>query len=240
MNRYWLRIGLGALAVFAVGYAGWRLVERGVGEVRDLAMSDQEISIPLFGALPFTVEGRRVGSLQRLTLLRDAPKQISGVIVRVSGADSLPEGVFESCGFTVQDPTRLNEHTEFRCLRDSTELTGLESFGEVRIETPGGVVVRKIYLPPDVIREFRDPAKYQGHVEAAELGEAEAQRVADSIGVAMEAFGDSIGAAMAVHAESMKAEALRRAAEATARAREASARARQDSRGGSATVEAAP
>src|SRR5690606_27686418 len=85
MNRYWLRIGLGALAVFAVGYAGWRLVERGVGEVRDLAMSDQEISIPLFGALPFTVEGRRVGSLQRLTLLRDAPKQISGVIVRVSG-----------------------------------------------------------------------------------------------------------------------------------------------------------
>ncbi len=181
MDRYWLKIGVGALAVFAVGFAAWRVVERGVTEVRDFAGSDRSISIPLFGVIPFNVEGRRSGGIDRITILRDAPKRISGVVVRVGRGDSLPEGAFADCNFTVQDPTHVDENTQFRCLKGDSALVGLEGFGEVRIETPRGVVVRKIYLPPEVIREFRDTTKFDGHVQAAEAHEAAAQRLADSI-----------------------------------------------------------
>lgn len=218
MDRYWLKIGIGALAVFAIGLAGWSLVERRVGEVRDLAGSDRAISIPLFGVVPFNVEGRRSGRIDRLTILRDAPKQISGVVVRVGRADSVAEGDFADCSFTVVDPTHLDENTQFRCLRGDSALVGLEGFGEVRIETPGGVVVRKIYLPSDVVREFRDPAKFDSHVAAAEEHEAAAQRIADSIEAATQVMVDSIEQSVSARVESVTAEGRKRAAEARARA----------------------
>ncbi len=219
MDRYWLKIGLGALAVFAIGLVVWQMVERGVTEVRDIAGSDRAISIPLFGVIPFNVEGRRSGKIDRITILRDAPKQISGVVVRVGSADSAVEGAFADCSFTVQDPTHLDENTQFRCLKGEAALAGLEGFGEVRIETASGVVVRKIYLPPEVVREFRDPAKFDGHVQAAEAHEAAAQRLADSIEAATEAMVDSIEQSVSARVESVTAEGMKRAAEARARAR---------------------
>jgi hypothetical protein len=218
MDRYWLKIGLGALAVFAIGFVAWRMVERGVTEVRDIAGSDRAISIPLFGMVPFNVEGRRTGKIDRITILRDAPKQISGVVVRVGSADSVVEGDFADCSFTVQDPTHLDENTQFRCLKGEAALAGLEGFGEVRIQTASGVVVRKIYLPPEVVAEFRDPAKFDGHVQAAEEHEAAAQRMADSIEAATQAMVDSIEQSVSARVESVTAEGMRRAAEARARA----------------------
>jgi hypothetical protein len=233
MDRYWLKIGIGALATFAVGFVAWTMVERGVGEVRDLAGSDRAISIPLFGVIPFNVEGRRSGRIDRITILRDAPKQISGVVVRVGHADSLSEGDYADCSFTVVDPTNIDENTQFRCLKGEAALAGLEGFGEVRIETPGGVVVRKIYLPPDVVREFRDPAKFDSHVQAAEAHEAAAQRMADSIEAATQAMVDSIEQSVSAQVESVTAEGMKRAAEARARA--------QGGQGGtSATVKVGP
>jgi hypothetical protein len=222
MDRYWLKIGLGALAVFAIGLVAWQMVERGVTEVRDIAGSDRAISIPLFGVLPFNVEGRRTGKIDRITILRDAPKQISGVVVRVGSADSLVGAEFADCSFTVQDPTHLDENTQFRCLKGEAALAGLEGFGEVRIETSSGVVVRKIYLPPEVVREFRDPAKFDSHVQAAEEHEAAAQRMADSIEAATEAMVDSIEQSVSARVESVTAEGMKRAAEARARARSGS------------------
>ncbi|HSE27402.1 MAG TPA: hypothetical protein VLA95_04180 [Gemmatimonadales bacterium] len=233
MDRYWLKIGLGALAVFVLGFAGWSMIERGVTEVRDLAGSDRAISIPLFGMVPFNVEGRRSGRIDRITILRDAPKQISGVVVRVGHADSISEGAFADCSFTVQDPTHLDENTQFRCLKGEAALAGLEGFGEVRIETPGGVVVRKIFLPPEVVREFRDPAKFDAHVQAAEEHEAAAQRMADSIEAATQVMVDSIEQAVSAHVESVTAEARKRADEARARARSGGT-------GAPATVKVAP
>ncbi|HJS48659.1 MAG TPA: hypothetical protein VJ773_11790 [Gemmatimonadales bacterium] len=217
MDRYWLKIGLGALAVFGIGLGVWSVVRQGVDEVRSLAESDRAISIPLFGIVPFNVGGERAGRINRITFLRDAPKEIAGVVIRVGHADSLPADAFAGCSFTVKDPTNIDEKTQFLCLTDSTQLAGLEGFGEVRIETAHGVVVRKILLPPAVIADYRDPAKFDARVEGGSPDAEEAARLGDSIGAAMGAMGDSIAAAAAAKAESAAAEATRRAGEAKAR-----------------------
>jgi hypothetical protein len=237
MNRYWLKIGVGALAVFAVGLVIWSMVERGVHEVQDLAGSDRAISIPLLGIVPFNVEGRQAGRIDRITLLRDAPKQISGVVVRVGRADSLPADAFAGCTFTVRDPAHLDENTEFRCLREPAQLAGFESFGEVRIATPGGVIVRRIVLPSEVIADLRDPSNFDANVEGGQLEDEAAAAVADSIGAAMEQFADSVSRAATLHAESLTAEGKKRAEAAAARVRAADAGAHG---GSSTTVKVGP
>jgi hypothetical protein len=238
MDRYWIRIALGALAVFVVGLGVWSLVGRGVQEVRDITGSDEAITIPLFGIMPFTVEGAKAGRIDRVTLLRDAPKRISGVVVRVGGDDSLLHTAFEGCDFTVDDPTHFNQNSQFRCLRDSVALAGLEGFGEVRIRTPTGEIVRRIFLPADIIRELRDSAQFDRHFEMAEEYEAEAERIADSLGITTEEFSDSLRAEVEAKVESAMVEASRRAQEATERAREAERRTTEGGTG--ARVEVGP
>ena len=76
MRNYWLRIALGALAIFTVGMIGVTLARQGVGRVRHVVEGSGPISVPL-AFIPFHLNGQKLGTVSRVVLLREAPKQIA-------------------------------------------------------------------------------------------------------------------------------------------------------------------
>ncbi|MGH7586644.1 MAG: hypothetical protein ACREMH_10380 [Gemmatimonadales bacterium] len=213
MTRYWLKIGVGALVVFLVGLVVWSIVERGRDEVASFFSTDRPITLPLLGIVPFSVDGNEAGRIQRITFMRDAPKQISGVIIQVKNGGSIPPLAFEDCAFTVDDPLHVDEHTQFRCLAEDSALAVLQPFGEVHFVGKHGTMSRMIVLPADVIEKLRDTTEFEHRMESAGVTEEEAAERADSIAESMEGLGDSISREVEVKVR----EALKRVEEGKAR-----------------------
>src|SRR4051812_9668212 len=96
MRNYWLRIALGAVAIFTVGMIGISLAKQGVGRVRGVVQGSGPLAIPL-AFVPFTLDGSKLGTVDKLTLFRDAPKRISAVEIHIKLKDSLLAGGLEGC-----------------------------------------------------------------------------------------------------------------------------------------------
>ena len=208
MKNIWLKIGLGAGGIFAVGMVLVSLVKFGRGKIEDLVHSDADIRIPLMGIVPFQLGDQRLGELRRLTLLRDAPKHLTGVRVEVRLADSATIEGLKDCGFlTVNDPEQLNERTRFACVADSA---GLSPFGTVEIQHRQGEV------PTTLVRTLLlTPAQLEGlQAEMGpRVGPDSAQMAAlAEMGDSLRAMGDSIRAATRIQVEiaRQQAQAARR------------------------------
>lgn len=208
MKNIWLKIGLGAGGIFAVGMILVSLVKFGRNKIEDLVHSDADIRIPLMGIVPFQLADQRLGDLRRLTLMRDAPKHLTGVRVEVRLADSATIDGLKDCAFlTVNDPEQLNEHTRFTCVADSA---GLNSFGTVEIEHRQGdeptTLVRTLLLTPAQLEGLQAEM-------GPRVGPDSAQMAALVLmGDSLRAMGDSIRAATLVQVEiaRQQAEAGRR------------------------------
>ena len=97
MRNYWIRIASGAAGVFVVGMAGWFLVMGAKERVVDVIDSAVSLSIPLpFDLVPFQVDGERLGSLKRLVIHRDSPKEVNWIEVE-AGLKELVQS-FKSTG----------------------------------------------------------------------------------------------------------------------------------------------
>ena len=96
MRNYWMRIALGALAIFIVGMLGLSLVRRGIGSVRGVVQGSGPISIPL-AFIPFQLNGDKLGSLERVTLEREAPNHVTRVELEVKLSDSVLARGLEGC-----------------------------------------------------------------------------------------------------------------------------------------------
>lgn len=155
MQRYWLRIALGALAVFALGMTAISIYRHGRAQVEALANSADPITIPL-AIMPFQVDGDRLGRIQEVQIRRDAPKRVSGVGLVVKMSDSAAtEDLLAACRLTIHDAPTDHRSPSFHCATPADSLAdSLTAFGEVRFE-PGGVV-RAFFLPARVVDEWRD------------------------------------------------------------------------------------
>ena len=155
MQRYWLRIALGALAVFALGMAGISIYRNGVQELEALKHSADPITIPL-ALMPFQVDGDRLGRIHEVQIRRDAPKSISGVGLVVNLADSAAASDLPAaCLLTVQDDHVTGGGPSFHCATPADSLAdSLTTFGEVRFE-PGGAV-RTFFLPARIVGDWRE------------------------------------------------------------------------------------
>lgn len=155
MQRYWLRIALGALAVFALGMTAISIYRHGRAQVEALANSADPITIPL-AIMPFQVDGDRLGRIQEVQIRRDAPKRVSGVGLVVKMSDSAAtEDLLAACRLTIHDAPPDHRSPSFHCATPADSLAdSLTAFGEVRFE-PGGVV-RAFFLPARVVDEWRD------------------------------------------------------------------------------------
>ncbi|MFL5495563.1 MAG: hypothetical protein ACJ8DC_14360 [Gemmatimonadales bacterium] len=232
MRNYWVRIGLGALGIFAVGMIGVAIVRRGLAKVNDVVTGKGPITIPL-SLIPFQLNGNKLGNLQRLVLYRETPKKVSSVQLEVKLNDSLMARGLEGCrlaanlgsddhhgpGIHVR-AERGNKGT-FWCSKEGAD-SGLVEYGHA-VFRPGEVTV-PLLLPQELVddlskgdfgddsdsAEIADSISETVEARADSIAEV-AERMADSISQRSERLGDSLRAEGKRRADSARAGALRMA-----------------------------
>lgn len=201
MRNYWLRIALGALAIFSVGMVGHSLIHRGLSSVKGVVEGSGPVSLPL-AFVPFQLGGDKLGTLERVTLDRTSPRSVSSVRLEVKLSDSALARGLEGCRLAVNlDKDRdghqnLNIHRSriaegtFRCvekaaadsaLADST----LVEYGQA-VFRPGDVTV-PLYLEEDLVEELQNldfgddsvPPNMEAEAESIAAAKAEAAAAAE-------------------------------------------------------------
>jgi hypothetical protein len=142
LKNYWVRIAVGALAVFAVGMGLIHLGRAARSSFEHKLASSEPITIPL-AFLPFQVDHHKVGTLQRVVILRSDPRHLSGVNLSVSTDSTAALERLQGCHLMVDFRATTSRgkldfsQGEFSCLKDTTG-RNLVSFGEIHF-MPGGV-----------------------------------------------------------------------------------------------------
>lgn len=200
MRTYWLKIILGALAIFAVGMLVVTGIRRASHGVREITEGSGNITIPLpFGILPFKVDGERLGSIERVTLERSAPKVITSLRLVAKLDSGISPERLDGCTLAGHRVTELDETSTFECLRtdsaaavapvaDAGAASGDSGGAGVTVSAapaapalePFGVVVvndREIplMLTPADVAEFQDrpsPDQPVGAIDTDSLTEA--------------------------------------------------------------------
>lgn len=206
MRGYWIRIASGAAGVFVVGMVGWFLISGARSKVEQVIDSAISLSIPLpFDLVPFKVDGDRLGSLKKLVIHRDSPKEVNWIEVEAELNDVEQWAELADCRLSIDDFEDLDENSSFAC---NTELPeGYVEFGEIRFRGSGESL--RLWVPRHVAAELRHADRRRIKLEhtrmyrrqvriverelrtAAENSAEGSARVAAAI---LEAFGDSIPA----------------------------------------------
>ena len=175
MNRYWVKIGLGALFVFGVGYSAYAAGRSVFNKIK----SDVDLTIPLGGLIPFNLSGQKLGTLRSLTIHRAAPGVVTGFELRTRIEDPATLEQLRNCKLSVPDPEHFGERVMFACLAKDS---GYQALGEVRFDLRTGndtqTIILPLLVPDSIAQEFH-------------------QRGGDSSVAA--SFGDSIAAAIRSH-----------------------------------------
>ena len=155
MDRYWFKIFGGALAIFGVGMGLYYGVRRGKDRVTQFVNSDEPITIPLGGAVPFTFDGQQIGKFQSITLERSSPKQMKGVDVKVKLADSLADTAVPACDLYTTKPD-LNDQTAFKCAAENAATDkALAAVGNVTLIYHGSEHAKILYGDTADVAKFR-------------------------------------------------------------------------------------
>lgn len=196
MKNYWLRIGLGAFAVFAVGMILVTLFHKGESRVRSVVNSADPITIPL-AFIPFTMGGQKLGTLKEVVLERSSPHQVEHVRLRVRLNDAASISRVNGCRLAAdfdwdKGPGGVSvsharyEQGTFRCIRGGSA-PGMVEYGTVTLDPPGTTV--PLLIPSDVADDLR---KGDFNDAAADSAAALAETRADSLSDAIEARADSL------------------------------------------------
>lgn len=192
MRGYWLKILLGAVAIFAIGYGGVWVVRTQVSRVRHTIESSDPISIPL-AFLPFVLDGAKVGTYRGVRIVRSSPRVVSEVHIRVRLADSVTAARFEGCRLTTQNSASFSPDEGLRCLGTGSADSVLIPFGDVTLEFGGGErLVRPLLLDSAVVADLRER---RAEAAVSELGRQEAAAARAKAESARQ-MGDSIRAAV--------------------------------------------
>jgi len=214
MRKYWMRIALGALAIFIVGMIGLTLVRRGIGSVHGVVHGSGPISIPL-AFIPFKLQGDKLGSLERVTLRRETPSRVTSVELEVKLSDSVLARGLEGCRLAAnldsEVPGRpgINVHRgpfpegSFWCARDDSADVALVEYGSA-VFHPGDVTV-PLFLPRSLVDELQNLDL--GHDSIPPPAKAQV----DSIMAATELSADSVDAVRDRMIDSLRVEGRRRA-----------------------------
>lgn len=238
MQGYWLKIAGKSLIIFVIGFAAISIVRAGKREVVRVVESASDVTVPL-PFVPFTFDGARAGTFRNAVFHRSAPNRLEGVDVTVRLSDLAVLSRLDGCHATVDDPTRLNERSSFRCVSlDST----MQEFGKIIVQTRGddGKWVESRAVPLVLPRQVAEDIRNQ-QINTRSAARYDARRMRQ-LGDSMRILGRELGrtedaadrAALSARIEALQTEmaelttAITEAAmeEATARAGEAAGRAR--------------
>ena len=211
MRTYWLRILLGALAVFAVGMIGVTFARRTRDKVTAVVTGSGPLSIPL-PFVPFELEGNKLGRLERLVVNREAPKKVSSVDLEVKLDDSLLVQGLAGCRLAANLESdssksgdvnfrshRLEDQAFFFCARSDS---GLVEFGTVKL-TPGDVTV-PLLVPVSLAEQMR-AGNWGDHDDAdsADVLAERAESLADKAAAAADSIAELAGQRAAASARAM-------------------------------------
>jgi hypothetical protein len=164
--------------------------------------------------IPFKLDGRKLGSVNKVVLLREAPKRISSVELEIKLRDSTLARGLAGCHLAAHFDAQHNpggirinadpfSRGVFSCL-DSDSVPQFQVFGRAVFQ-PGAVSV-PLLLPNDIVDELK-----QGHLgppNKDSIATAAGAR-ADSIAEAADARADSISTVAEAHADSIVARSER-------------------------------
>jgi hypothetical protein len=154
MRNYWLRIIVGAVAIFAVGMVGITLARHGMGHVRGVVEGSGPITLPV-GFLPFKLDGEKIGTIRSIRINRNAPKEVRSVNVVVRLADSVGPNRLEPCILVAQGFEDINSQTTVLCsTAEDTVDENLLQVGAIKL-TPGNRSFQ-LFMPRDAIQELTD------------------------------------------------------------------------------------
>jgi hypothetical protein len=198
MRNYWIRIALGALAIFVVGMVGITLVRRGVSGVTAVAEGTGPITLPV-AFVPFKLDGQKLGTIHRIKIYRSAPHTVKSVNLLVRLADSVNPARMQHCILVAESFEKIDDKTTIRCAAAAdTGGRDLAAIGNVSFTT--GHERFPLLMPREAIRELTDSGP--NSEKADSLAELRAQQ-ADSIDDATEARIDSITDAAERRADSL-------------------------------------
>lgn len=162
---YLTKIGLGMAGVFGAGMIVTSAIGAGRAKVDEALHTDASITVPLLG-IPFRTAKGEIGSLQKLTIERSAPKTIEAFRLAVNLQEGVSADQFNNCEVTVVDPENINEDTRFTCLTAADSgFEDLVQFGTITFSPSGAV--HRLMIPAAV----RDRIQHQnGASEAAGAG----------------------------------------------------------------------
>jgi len=218
MRSYWMRIALGALAIFTVGMIGRSLINHGIGSVKGVVEGSGPLSIPL-AFIPFELSGNKLGTFERVTLERTAPRSVSSVRIEVKLADSALARGLEGCRLAANlendgngehnihiERGRFSEGT-FWCADDATRDAALVEYGQA-VFRPGDVTV-PLYLHHDLVAELQNIDFGEDSNDA--IGEAAADAAAEAKEAVIDSTIDAVvdSTVAAEEAKAQKGPALR-------------------------------
>jgi hypothetical protein len=223
MRNYWIRILIGAVAVFAIGMVGVTLVRGAHRRIHNVIEGEGPITIPL-AFIPFSLDGHKLGTLERVTLHRDAPHHVSSVELGVDLSDSLLAQGLRGCRLMANLDSdhsnrgidiRRGSFTEgtFHCLSGDSVPPEFVEFGQAVFQ-PGSVRT-PLFLTKDMVDELQqadvptDSATEMVELQADSIA-AEAERQGDSIEQSATRMADSMRRRFRGYGDSLRAEGLRR------------------------------
>jgi hypothetical protein len=172
MQRYWLKILAGALGIFLVGMLGVTLTRHGVSEVKGIVESASPISIPI-AFVPFRLDGEHLGTVRRLTVLRDAPDRVRSIQLSVQLDDSAATARLANCLLTANEARSLGEGTTFFCATPADSARdSLVTFGEVTFQPAG--LTREFLVPAREAAGWRDSLSHHEDPQTADSAGAPA------------------------------------------------------------------
>jgi hypothetical protein len=146
MNRYWLGIGAGALAVFGVGMTGITLGKKGLHELKTVAAAPvaEALRAPL-GVLRFRLDGERIGEVRAVNVNSDGSWGSDAVHLMVTLDDAAAADHLKGCGIAGDRMSRPKDDARFRCVSPSdVDDEDLTQIGQVEFQP--GDLVRPLYV----------------------------------------------------------------------------------------------
>lgn len=148
--KYWIKIVLGMLGVFAIGMVIVSAVRAGKSKVDRLVDGTDAVTLPMFG-VPFMLGDMKLGAMQSMRVERDAPRVVSGFHLKVRLDDPAALDTLADCQISLDDFDTIDEHSRFVCVTPADSVAqGMEQFGTITFQPSGQV---HVLLAPAKVRD---------------------------------------------------------------------------------------
>ncbi|HEY4319677.1 MAG TPA: hypothetical protein VGM77_00755 [Gemmatimonadales bacterium] len=132
--KYWVRIVLGILVIFAIGYGAKTAFHKG----KTFVVDKFPPSLMLMSDAGFNLNGDKEGDIRRLQFMRSTPGHVDSAIITVKFSSDEDISQLKDCVLRVINGHPFSHNTRFECASaDDSARLALVPFGHVTVEPEG-------------------------------------------------------------------------------------------------------